>query len=641
MGLFDWMKVRASPPALAPAEQANAGEAARQAGNAALQAGRLEEALAHYDRFAAARPQHAPAQLNRGFALLRLHRPAEAAAALRRAVALDPASHEARFLLGQALLAGGDAVGAEAALAECTQLEPAFAHGWIELGLVREQREAFGPARQAFDRAAKLQPDLFAAWAGAARVALRQDDGAAALAAADHAIALEDSPTVKGMRADALLRLGRAADALALVDAALAQAPAADAPPLWLLRAGALRRMNRFDEALATAERHFQLVPEGADGRAEQGLALFGLGRYDEAIAAFDRVLAARPSDASAAYNRALALMQALRFDDATAALRQAIARHPGHAGLQFALANAALSTGEMAEGWRLYEARKSARVSGAARWQPGTAVTGRRVLLLSEQGLGDAVHFARYVPKVMALGAQVVLQVSPRLKPLLDGVWSGCEIVTEPAAAGRVDLYCPLLSLPHVLGRPEPLPMAAPYIRADASRRAHWREWLGEGSEPRVGIVWSGNPSHPDDRRRSMPLELLRAQAPRGGVRFVSLQLELRDGDREAVAQWPELMNAGTQQRDMADTAALVESLDAVLSVDTSVAHVTGALGRPLLLMLQRCCDWRWGLSGDASPWYPSARLLRQPAPGDWTAVVRQAMAVIGQLPPRDPART
>lgn len=640
MGLFDWMKGRPAP-APATAAAADDGEAARQAGNAALQAGRLDEALAHYERFATARPGHAPAHLNRGFALLRLQRPADAAAALRRAVALDPASHEAHFLLGQALLAAGDALGAEAALAECTRLDPAFGHAWIELGLARERREALGPARQAFERAAELQPGALAAWAGVARVALRQDDGAAALAAADRAVVIEGSPTVQGMRADALLRLGRATEALALVDATLAHAPPADAPPLWLLRAGALRRLNRFDEALAAAERHLQLAPDGADGRTEQGVALFGLGRYDEAIAAFDRALAARPADASAAYNRALALMQALRFDDAKAALREAIGRHPGHAGLQFALANAALSTGDMAEGWRLYEARKSARVSGAARWQPGAAVAGRRVLLLSEQGLGDAVHFARYVPEVMALGAQVVLQVSPRLKPLLDGVWPGCEIVTEPAAAGRVDLYCPLMSLPHVLGRPEPLPMAAPYIRADASRRAHWRAWLGDGPEPRVGLVWSGNPSHPDDRRRSMALELLRAQAPAEGVRFVSLQLEVRDGDREALARWPGLLHAGTEQRDMADTAALVESLDAVLSVDTSVAHVTGALGRPLLLMLQRCCDWRWGLEGASSPWYPSARLLRQPAPGDWASVVRDAMAAVRQLPPRDPART
>jgi hypothetical protein len=293
-----------------------------------------------------------------------------------------------------------------------------------------------------------------------------------------------------------------------------------------------------------------------------------------------------------------------------------------------------------MAEGWRLYESRKSARVSGAPRWQPGMAAAGKRVLLLSEQGLGDAVHFSRYVPEVMALGARVVLQVSPRVKPLLDGVWPDCEIVTEPATAGRVDLYCPLMSLPHVLGPPEPLPMSAPYVRADASRRAYWRERLGDGPEPRVGIVWSGNPAHPDDRRRSIPLELLRSLAPQEGVCFVSLQLEVRDSDQDAMARWPGLLHAGADQRDMADTATLIESLDAVLSVDTSVAHVTGALGRPLLLMLQRCCDWRWRLEGASTPWYPSARLLRQPAPGDWVAVVRQAMAAIRQLPPRDATR-
>jgi tetratricopeptide (TPR) repeat protein len=637
MGLFDWLKGRA-PRARGSAEAADEGESARRAGNAALQAGRPDDALAHYDRFVAARPQDAPAHLNRGFALLRLQRPVEAASALRRAADLDPASHEAQFFLGQALLAAGDPVAAEGAFTECTRLDPAFVHGWVELGLVREQRDAVGPARQAFERAGELQADLQSAWLGVARVALRQEDGGAALAAADRALAIDDTPIAKGMRADALLRLGRVAESLAMVDAALSREP--DLPPLWLVRAGALRRANRFDEALAACERHLRLMPESSDGLIEQGVALIGAGDFDAAITVFDRVLRARPGDLSALQNRALALMQSMRFDEATTTLRDALVRHPSHTGLQFALANATLSAGNFVEGWPLYESRSMARVTGAPRWQPGMAVAGKRVLLLSEQGLGDAVHFARYVPEVMALGLRVVLQVAARVKPLLEGVWPGCEIVTEPAAAGRVDLYCPLLSLPYVLGRHEPLSMSAPYVRSDASRRAYWRERIGEGREPVVGLVWSGNPAHPDDRRRSMALEQLRAQAPAAGVRFVSLQLEVRDSDKEAMQRWPRLLDVGADQRDLADTAALIEALDAVLCVDTSVGHVAGALGRPLLLMLQRCCDWRWGLEASTTPWYPSARLFRQPTAGDWTSVVRQAMSATRELPPRDPAQ-
>jgi tetratricopeptide (TPR) repeat protein len=557
--------------------------------------------------------------------------------ALRHAVHLDPTSHEAFFFLGRAAAQAGATRDAAAAFAECTKLAPAFVAGWLELGRLREAAGEPALARQAYEQATRHEPTDAPGWEGLARTALQLKDGAAALAAAERCIALADDPQARGLHAEALLCCGRASEALERVEAALALAPAS--APMLRVRAQALHALGRFGEAVTVYQDLVAAFPDEASLLSALGASLMGVERHEEALGVLDRAAARAPDDRTIQNNRALALMQQLRMDEGMAALRHALERHPGDAQLTFALANAELAAGDLAAGWRHYESRAMASVSGAPRWAPGMTVAGRHVLLLSEQGLGDAIQFLRYVPVVQALGARVSVQVSPRLKALVDGVWPGCQVVTEPEAAGRVDFYCPLLSLPYVLGRPEALPMAAPYVRADATRRAHWRARLGGGTAPLIGLVWSGNPAHPDDRRRSMPLEVLRAAAPASGLRLVSLQYDVPERDREVLADWSDVMAIGTEQRDMADTAALIEALDTMICVDTSVAHLAGALGRPLVLMLQRACDWRWRLEGERSAWYPSARLVRQPRPGAWAPVAQAAFAAAAAaaLPPRE----
>jgi len=603
-----------------------------------LQNGRIEEALLHYDAYVAARPTYGPAHLTRAYALLELKRLPEAAAAAREALRLDPASHEAQYFLARALGEGGNATGAEAAFTECLRLKPDFAHAWYELGQLQEKRAALTRAAQSYQRSAHIDPTLAAAWEGVVRVALLRNDGAIALPAADTLVALAPSATALGMRADALLKLDRPAEALQAALSAVAMDP--DLVPVQLAYAAVLQRLQRHEEATAVYE-HLQQRRHGdAQLRVEHATALIALERHDEALALLDQALASEPTDASALNNRALALMQLGRVADARRALAAALELRPEDPRLHFALATAVLADGDMAAGWRLYECRKQLPFDAAPRWLPGHPIAGKRVVLLSEQGLGDAIHFARYAPGVSALGAQVVLLVAAPLKPLLEGMWPGCEVATNLAEAGRVDLYCPMLSLPYTLGRAEPLPMTAPYLRADAGRLSYWKGRLGEGNALRVGLAWAGNPAHPDDRRRSMPLSLLReafvaaaATHPAKGIRFVSLQIEVRERDRSALASWPDIVDTSTEQRGLADTAALVETLDAVLCVDTSIAHLAGALGRPAFVMLHKNCDWRWGLTGDTTPWYPSVRLLRQQRAGDWTPVFAQAIDALVKL--------
>jgi len=610
---------------------ASDGEAARQAGNAALQSGDLEKALNNYRLFSDLCPNNAAAHLNCGYVLSRLGRLSEAETALRTAAALDPASHEAQFFLGRALVASQAWSAAESAFAEAARLAPHYGPAWLELGLVRERRKAHGSALQAFEQAIAVQPENLAAWQGKVRAALSLEQAAAAYTAAQRCVELAPNAANLSLQADALLFIGKVEEADGVVRSALRLEPAL--PPLHLVQASIRLKQDRYDEAVAHYRKYLALGGTAADCLVGFTAALLALGLDEESLEIVN--LAATDSSESAEYlyTRGLVLSRLGRFDDALRALRKGHQLFPSHREMQFALSTAERSAGSLSVGWRLYEARTKSVVSGAPCWMPGAPIAGKKVLVLSEQGFGDVIHFARYVPEVVAQGAQVVLQVPPRLKALFEGVWPGCTLISDASEARGIDLYCQLLSLPYLLGRPEPLEMAAPYVRADTSRSAHWRLRLGARKGTRVGLVWSGNREHATDRFRSIPLQLIREHAPESGITFVSLQLDVRESDQSALAGWPALIHFGQEQRDMADSAALIQELDAVLCVDSSVGHLAGALGCPVWLMLPRCPDWRWRDEGERTPWYPQTKLLRQGFDGDWRPVLRRAIQELSEL--------
>jgi hypothetical protein len=297
------------------------------------------------------------------------------------------------------------------------------------------------------------------------------------------------------------------------------------------------------------------------------------------------------------------------------------------------------LSSGKYREGWSLYEARWRVKSLGLKQYYPAQrpwlgreSLEGKRILLHAEQGYGDTIQFCRYASLVAARGAHVVLGVPGALKVLMGSLKGVAEIVAQ-GGLPSVDYHCPLLSLPLALGTElSSIPAQVPYLAADGAARRRWRDRLGLHSHARVGIVWSGKPSHTNDANRSLSLEALRPLA-QGDVRVVSLQKEVRALDQPTLDQWPEISRLGEEVTDFADTAALVSELDLIISVDTSIAHLAGALGKPVWVLLPYAADWRWLQGREDSPWYPTAKLYRQPAPGKWEEVIERVTADLLRL--------
>jgi hypothetical protein len=265
--------------------------------------------------------------------------------------------------------------------------------------------------------------------------------------------------------------------------------------------------------------------------------------------------------------------------------------------------------------------------------WLGDASVEGRTILIHSEQGLGDAIQMSRYAPLVAARGARVVVEAAPSLVPLLRQLPGVDEVVEAGEPLPAFDLHCPIFSLPLACGTGrEPIPSPGGYLKPDPVRLALWSARLGPRKGLRVGLAWRGNPRHNNDAIRSMALDTLLAQMP-AALDLVSLQKEMREEDLPALRAHPGLRHFGEEIRDFADTAALCQLVDVVVTVDTSIAHLAGALGRPAWVVLAHRPDWRWGCEGDSSPWYDSVRLYRQPRDGDWDSALARVNADLRAL--------
>ncbi|WP_334535668.1 tetratricopeptide repeat protein [Bradyrhizobium sp. AZCC 2230] len=437
-----------------------------------------------------------------------------------------------------------------------------------------------------------------------------------------------------------LLDLGRPAEALDYLDAAERLNP--NSASLYRIRGICLQEANRLAEAEADFARSIALAPDVAETHNNLGLLHWKLGRTDQAFACIDRAIALRPDFAAALANKAWMLLDLQLLDQASAAFRRSLAIDPNRASTVFSFALLQLLTGDFERGWAGREARWKASSLGLADlgfaqplWRGEQPIEGKTILLYCDEGLGDSIQFARYVPMVAALGARVVLGVRPAIRELLAGIAGVAECTSREAAASLAfDLHCPLGSLPLAFRtRLDTIPLAQGYLPALAATRVtEWENRLGPRTRFRVGLVWSGDPGHKNDYNRSIAL---RALAPLldCDVQFVSLQKGVRDQDRAFLDERPDILDLTEQLTDFSDTAALVSCLDLVISVDTSVVHLTGALGVPVWTMLPFNPDWRWLLNRDDSPWYQSMKLFRQPKRGDWAGVVENVRRELGAL--------
>jgi tetratricopeptide (TPR) repeat protein len=396
-------------------------------------------------------------------------------------------------------------------------------------------------------------------------------------------------------------------------------------------RATTLVRLKRYEDALAAYERLLARKPDHLAALNECGGLNARLGRPEAALACYERALAVAPSLPELHINKGTALRAMNCDEEALASFAAAVAIDPQRAEAHWNASLVRLRRGEFAAGWRDYEWRwrkadwaDKRRDFSAPRWLGEEPLAGRTILLHAEQGFGDTLQFVRYVPLVAERGATVVLEVQPELKGLLQRQGEGIHIVGRGEPLPAFDYHCPLLSLPLAFGtRLETIPNAVPYIAVPECGGNGLPGQLAGGDRPRVGIVWSGSAAHLNDRHRSIPLAVMAPLLSLSGITFVSLQKNAAPHDLAQLAALANVIHIGDDFRDFADAARAIAMLDLVISVDTAIAHLAGAMAKPVWVLLPFSPDFRWLLAREDSPWYPTARLFRQTVPGDWRSVI------------------
>jgi tetratricopeptide (TPR) repeat protein len=566
------------------------------------QRGDHAQALRHIDLALKINPDNIPALNNRGIALKELKRFAEALASYDRALALWPDYAEA--LLGRA-------------------------------NALRELQR-FAEALASYDRTLSLRPDWVDAYVNRGNVLHALGRFEEALASYDQALALRpDLAEAHTNRGSTLHELKWFDEALASHDRALALRP--DYVEARYNRGNALHALKRFAEALADYEQALALRPDYVEALDNRGVALHDLRRFEEALASYDRVLAVQPDYAKAFVDRGATLREQRRFAEALACYDRALALRPDYVEAHANEGMCRMLIGDFDRGWPKIEwGWIAARQKNVTRSfsQPqlfgSNGLEGKTVLLHAEQGFGDMIQFCRYVPLVAERGARVIFEVYEPLRALMSTLPGVAQFVTTGEPLPDFDMHCPLLSLPLALEAGSATILSqTPYLRPSPRAVMDWNERLGPRHRPRIGLAWSGRPSHDNDHNRSMRLSTLLSSLAGFDATYVSLLQDVR-ADDAPVLQGSGVLDFGKELKTFADTAALIANLDLVISVDTSVAHLAGALAKPLWLLLPFTPDWRWLLDRDDSPWYPTARLFRQDETRAWDSVMARVRAAL-----------
>jgi tetratricopeptide (TPR) repeat protein len=497
----------------------------------------------------------------------------------------------------------------------------------------------FGKAERLYTEFLKSCPNNFEALHGLAKINYHRGHLDAALALFQHALTCDLS------RAEGFLGLGLVFHALRDFARALVSFDAglrleSDNVELLNGRGVALLELRRPREALEALDRLLGLAPDHRDALGNRANALLRLNRVVEAVAGYEHALTFAPKNAALLANHAAALRRLDRPHEALMSAMSALSIKPDFAHARFVEAVARLSLGDFSAGWRAYEARwqvgwlaSQRRDYGAPLWLGDEPLDGKTILLHAEQGLGDTLQFIRYAPILAARGAKIVLEVQAELVRLLSAMPGLAAVVARKQPLPAYDFHCPLLSLPLACGTTlETIPAAMPYVTPAEADVAAWRARLPR-RRTLVGMVWSGERSHDNDLNRSMRLETLLPLLDLPGATFASLQHEVREEDLALLQSRRNVAALGADFKDFADTAAAIAALDAVIAVDTAVAHLAGAMGKPLFLLLPFAADFRWLRGRADSPWYPSARLFRQPQFGDWDGTVERLRHELAQL--------
>jgi tetratricopeptide (TPR) repeat protein/glycosyltransferase involved in cell wall biosynthesis len=618
-------------------------------------------AIECYERAIAIDPNYAAAYSNLGVVKQQIGRLPEAIAHYRQALAIDRNLAETASNLGSALAEAGENEEAIAEYERALSLNPNCAEALINLGLLREEQGDVAEAVSLYEQAIQVNPNCAAAYLNLGIALCQKGEEGEAIANYERAIAIEPNYF------DALhnltyasLRQGRVADAIAYYDRVLALQP--DLAETDLAFGSWLSNQDKLDGALAFCQQAIQKLPASAQARCNLAIVLQKQGQIEDAIACYQQALSLKPdfpeafnnlgkafeeagkmAEAMDCYRRAIelkpgyltplnSLASALHdrgfFADAITCYSQAVKFNAHHPESHLNLGLALLLAGDFQRGFCEYEWRMLVQEKQFPRHdfqQPvwdGKDLQGKTILLCPEQGLGDAIQFIRYADLVKQKGGRVIVWCEPQLQRLFAQVSAIDGLIVNPEDAPDFQVRAQLMSLPHLLGTTlETVPAKVPYLAPPPG----WEFSLPNTPNLKVGIVWSGNPKNSENNVRSLPLELLTKLLDIPGADFYSLQKEMTADEIALLEQMP-VTDLSSYLHDFADTAAAISALDLVISVDTSVAHLAGALGKPVWIFLCFVPDWRWMLQREDSPWYPTARLFRQPTAGDWEGVLEQA---------------
>jgi tetratricopeptide (TPR) repeat protein len=513
------------------------------------------------------------------------------------------------------------------------------------LGLLNYQRGRLPEALRLIGAALECNGRSVDAWSNLGMVFHAKGELEKALSSYEEALALEpDHPDVHNNRGNTLNSLGRRDAALMSFDQALAARP--DYVAALYNRGTTLIDLGRHEEALASFDAALKFVPNHPESLCHRGNALLRLGRLAEAAASYALAANAAPNNPLILHNHALALRHTGRPREALQRAEDALRLWPDYAPARFEQGMALLALGDLGRGFAAYEARwdtneflPQRRDFPAPQWLGQEDPRGKTILLHAEQGFGDTLQFVRYVPLLARTGARIVLEVQPELKPLLSGMAGASSVIARGEALPPFDLHCPLMSLPLAMHTElATIPANVPYLAADADKVAHWAARLSVyAGRRKVGLVWAGAPRPHDpnanaiDARRSMSLQHFAPLADLADIQFFSLQKGAPSVEARQPPDGLPLIDFTADLHGFDDTAALIANLDLVICVDTAVAHLTGALGKPVWVLSRFDACWRWLDGREDSPWYPTARLFRQQAQGVWGDVVtrvREALA-------------
>ncbi len=600
-------------------------------GNLLVRAGEAERAEKSYRKALRLDERNGDAWINLGKLLYSDARLVAAREALGKAIRFAPRSLEARLCLGRLELELGAGAAAVHCYRHAVDLAPDSAAAWLGLGKAQAFERGWDAAESSLRRAIELDATCAEAWFVLGNV--QRGAGRLAEAVACYRALLARAPG----EAEGWNNLGatlvdmqpqRRDEALAALCRAVELKP--DYAEAWY-NLGKAYGSEAGESALAALGRALELDATNAAAHHELGVLKESQGFLEEAVVAYRRSLALAPGSTAVRSNLG-ALLALLGEQEGLSRLRALVSEQPHSPQAHWTLSMALLLHGECAQGWREFEWRRRAdalrdseRTFAQPEWQ-GEPLDGRTILLYADQGFGDTLQFARYVPLVAARGGRVVLEVQPGLKRLLSGMPAVASCVARGEPLPDFATHAPLMSLPLMLGGSAiPQPSAPPVSAASALTPA------GPRPAPlRVGLAWAGNPGHQRDKLRSVPAALLEPLAQVDGVEWTSLQrtcsgMPLPDGLH--------FYQACAEDGDFADTAELIASLDLVITVDTAIAHLAGTLGKPVWVLLDRTQDWRWGLRCETTPWYPSARLFRQVGGPEWAPVVSHVARELHRL--------